>query len=112
MLEAFATTKENEWTPMVHNTRFKGDEPLVDLYLPRSRDLDWIPTTKTTGEALRTVKGVGPGKGLEAYRKLHLRYAKTKMQNAVLKMAPIANVKFQEESFETTLSEWEVRCAN
>ena len=45
--------------------------------------------------------------GFEAFRKLHLRYAKTKMQNAIMRMAAIINMKFQDTTFENTFTEWE-----
>ena len=44
---------------------------------------------------------------LEAYRKLSYRYARNKLQNAVLRMASIVNIKFQDSNFENAFTEWE-----
>ena len=68
-MQKIDTTKESEWTSLVHHQTF-DQASLKELYLPLIRDLEWILTSKTTGEALRKVKGAGPGNGLEAYRRL------------------------------------------
>ena len=60
------------------------------------------------GSAQTIVEQVEEENGLEAYRKLHLRYAKSKMQNAIMRMATIVNMRFNDNaSFETTFADWE-----
>ena len=59
------------------------------------------------GSAYTILEQVEEENGLEAYRKLYLRFAKTKMQNAIMRMAAIINMKFQDTTFENTFSEWE-----
>ena len=60
------------------------------------------------GSAQTIVEQVEEENGLEAYRKLHQRFAKTKMQNAIMRMAAIVNMKFNDNAnFETTFSDWE-----
>ena len=59
------------------------------------------------GAAYTILEQVDEENGLEAYRKLYARYAKTKMQNAIMRMAAIVNIKFQDTTFENTFSEWE-----
>ena len=59
------------------------------------------------GSAFTILEQVDEENGFEAYRKLYARFAKTKMQNAIMRMASIINMKFQDTNFETTFSEWE-----
>ena len=59
------------------------------------------------GSAYTILEQVEEENGLEAYRKLYLRFAKTKMQNAIMRMATIINIKFQDTTFENTFTEWE-----
>ena len=55
VLQSIYTTKEADWTSEIHHRTFTS-ENLKELYVPLSRDLEWILTSKTTGEALRKVK--------------------------------------------------------
>ena len=59
------------------------------------------------GSAYTILEQVEEENGCEAYRKLYLRYAKTKMQNAIMRIATIVNTKFHDANFETTFTEWE-----
>ena len=59
------------------------------------------------GAAYTILEQVDEGNGFEGYRKLYLRFAKTKIQNAIMRMASIINIKFQDTNFENTFSEWE-----
>ena len=59
------------------------------------------------GSAYTILEQVDEENGFEAYRKLYARFAKTKMQNAIMRMAAIINIKFQDTTFENTFSEWE-----
>ena len=59
------------------------------------------------GSSYTILEQVEEENGLEAYRKLYLRFAKTKMQNAIMRMAAIVNIKFQDTTFENTFTEWE-----
>ena len=59
------------------------------------------------GSAYTILEQVDEENGIEAYRKLYARFAKTKMQNAIMRMAAIINIKFQDTTFENTFSEWE-----
>ena len=78
ILQTIDTTKEAEWTSEVHHRNFNSGN-LKELYVPLSRDLEWILTSKTTGEPLRKVKGAGPSNGLEAYRRLSDWYLETSL---------------------------------
>ena len=60
------------------------------------------------GGAQLVIEQVSEENGLEAFRLLHLRFAKSKMQNAIMRMATIVNMKFNDNAnFETTFSDWE-----
>ena len=59
------------------------------------------------GSAYTILEQVEEENGCEAYRKLYLRYARTKLQNAIMRMATIVNTKFHDTNFETTFTEWE-----
>ena len=61
----------------------------------------------TEGPAYTILEQVEEENGFEAYRKLYVRYAKTKMQNAIMRMASIINIKFHDTTFENTFAEWE-----
>ena len=61
----------------------------------------------TDGSAYTILEQVEEEDGFEAYRKLYVRYAKTKMQNAIMRMASIINIKFHDTTFENTFAEWE-----
>ena len=59
------------------------------------------------GPAYTIVDQIDDANGFEAWRRLHQRYAKTKLQSAIMQLVTIVNTKFQEKSFETTFAEWE-----
>ena len=60
------------------------------------------------GGAQLVIEQVEEENGLEAYRLLNLRFAKSKMQKAIMRMATIVNVKFHDNgNFETIFSDWE-----
>ena len=60
------------------------------------------------GSAQTLVDQVTDENGLEAYRRLHQSYAKSKMQNAIMRMATIVNTKFVDNAnFQTTFADWE-----
>ena len=59
------------------------------------------------GSAYTILEQVEEENGCEAYRRLYLRYARTKMQNAIMRIATIVNMKFHDSNFETTFTEWE-----
>ena len=59
------------------------------------------------GSAFSILEQVEEGNGLEAYRKLSYRSARNKLQNAVLRMASIVNIKFQDSNFENAFTDWE-----
>ena len=59
------------------------------------------------GSAYTILEQVEEENGCEAYRKLYHRYARTKMQNAIMRMATIVNTKFLDSNFETMFTEWE-----
>ena len=58
------------------------------------------------GSAYTILEQVEEENGCEAYRRLYLRYAKTKMQNAIMRIATIVNTRFHDTNFETTFTEW------
>ena len=60
------------------------------------------------GPAYATVDHSQDAKGLAAWRRLHQRYAKTKLQSAVMRLVTIVNTGFHNEKiFETIFAEWE-----
>ena len=60
------------------------------------------------GSAYTILEQVDEECGFEEDRKLYARFAKTKMQNAIMRMAAIINMKFNDNAnFETTFSDWE-----
>ena len=59
------------------------------------------------GPAYTIVDQVEDANGFEAWRRLHARFARTKMQSAIMMLVTIVNTKFHEKNFETTFAEWE-----
>ena len=60
------------------------------------------------GPAYTIVDQIEDSNGFEAWRRLHTRYARTKMQSAIMKLVTIVSTKFNnEKNFETTFAEWE-----
>lgn len=60
------------------------------------------------GPAYTIVDQIEDANGLEAWRRLHVRFAKTKLQSAIMRLVTIVTTKFHsEKTFETTFSEWE-----
>ena len=59
------------------------------------------------GPAYTIVDQVSDANGLEAWRLLHHRFAKTKLQQAIMRLVTIVTTIFQDNSFETTFAEWE-----
>ena len=61
----------------------------------------------TEGPAYTIIEQVEEENGYEAYRQMNIRYAKTKMQTAIMRMAAIINIKFHDSTFENSFAEWE-----
>ena len=61
----------------------------------------------TEGPAYTIIEQVEEENGYEAYRQLNIRYAKTKMQTAIMRMAAIINIKCHDSTFENSFAEWE-----
>ena len=59
------------------------------------------------GPAYTIVDQVSDANGFEAWPLLHHRFAKTKLQQAIMRLVTIVTTIFQENSVETTFAEWE-----
>ena len=85
-----------------------GDTATVDAIRNRMNPfLYYTLMSLVQGSAYTILEQVEEENGCEAYRRLYLRYAKTKMQNAIMRIATIVNTKFHDANFETTFTEWE-----
>ena len=84
-----------------------SEEELKSLQFQMNPFLYYTLMSLIEGSAYTILEQVEEENGCEAYRKLYLRYARTKMQNAIMRIATIVNTKFHDTNFETTFSEWE-----
>ena len=85
-----------------------GDATTVDAVKNRMNPfLYYTLMSLAQGSAYNILEQVEEENGCEAYRRLYLRYARTKMQNAIMRIATIVNTKFHDSNFETTFTEWE-----
>ena len=84
-----------------------SEEELRSLQFQMNPFLYYTLMSLIEGSAYTILEQVEEENGCEAYRKLYLRYARTKMQNAIMRMATIVNTKFHDTHFETMFTEWE-----
>ena len=59
------------------------------------------------GPAYVLVDQVEDSNGLEAWRLLYQRYARTNIQNAIMTLVTLVNTKLDDKDFETKFSKWE-----
>ena len=64
-----------------------------------SAKLYYVLTNLTEGPAYTIVDQIEDSNGLEAWRRLAKRYAKIKMQSAIMKLVTIVTTKFGEKNF-------------
>ena len=60
-----------------------------------------------TDSAYTLIYQVADSNGMEAWRLLTDRYAKTTQQTAIITLVSIVNTKFEDRNFETTFAKWE-----
>ena len=92
-------------------TRAQLREQDIDLDAGTTEKLSslfyYVLSGLTEGPAYTIVDQIEDANGFEAWRRLSNRYAKTKLQSAIMTLVTIVNTKFNEKDFETTFAEWE-----
>ena len=63
--------------------------------------------TVVTDSAYTLIDQVADSNGMEAWRLLSTRYAKSSQQTAIITLVSIVNTKFEDRTFETTFAKWE-----
>ncbi len=61
----------------------------------------------TEGVAYTIVDNAPGTEGLEAWRRLHERFAKTKTQTTIMQLVAIVSTKLTENNFESIFAQWE-----
>ena len=69
--------------------------------------LYYVLSGLVTDSAYTLIYQVADSNGMEAWRLLTNRYAKTNQQTAITTLVSIVNTKFEDRTFETTFAKWE-----
>ena len=114
LLLRWVETCQDPITMEVVNTRFQpdGDQVTTEAWETHNPMLYYTLASLVTGPPYTIIDRVPEGNGLEAYRQLHLRYSKSNMQTAMMRLCTIVETKFNsEKDFETTFANWESEIA-
>ena len=104
----WVVTEEHEITDALIGAIVEDAEKTNDIINRLQPFLYYTLLSVVDGSAHTIIDQVENENGLEAYRRLHQIYAKSKMQNAIMRMATIVNTKFHDNAnFEATFTDWE-----
>ena len=102
-------TWATEQTTVITMAQLLNPDTPDDLTTTRQASvLYYVLSGLLEGQAFVLIDQVEDADGLEAWRKLHARYAKTKTQSAIMGLVTIVNTKFHnDKDFETKFSKWD-----
>ena len=84
-----------------------GGSASIDDLTKMSTLIYYLLSGLLTGAPFVLLDQIQDQNGVEVWRKLYQRYAKTKTQSLMSTLMKIVNTKFTEDNFEATLAQWE-----